>query len=216
MTARLITLRQRLAQALHRPPPAEPYDPDRYWERRAPELIDTYDHPETWPEKGWMRAGVEEQRVPALLADAGAQSALVVGAGSGRQYGFLATHGLELSGFDIAPTLVEECQKRYPSIPTSVDSVVGAHERHSPADAVVTSAVLQHVPRDDIDAAIDSVRQMARRLVVIRELTWLVTEADYLMAHDYEARFADWRLVHREVTDEADHFRVELMAWAAP
>jgi len=47
-------------------------------------------------------------------------------------------------------------------------------------------------------------KSLARRLVVIRETTYLRESSQYQFAHDYDELFADWRSIHRTVTDEND------------
>ena len=77
-------------------------EPVDFWEQRAPDLVHGYDHPETWPERGWMAGGFEEEFVPELLRKYEIASVLVVGAGTGRQYGFLTDLGVAIRGFDIS------------------------------------------------------------------------------------------------------------------
>ena len=193
--------------------PAGPYVPAEYWENRADALIEGYDAPESWEQRGWLKDGVEEVEVPPLLARTSARSVLVVGAGSGRQYRFLQSLHLEISGFDISPTLVAACQSRYPEIETVVDDLIGAAERHAPADAVLSTTVIQHIPPHEIRSAVAATKSLARRLVVMRETTYLRDSSQYQFAHDYDELFEDWRSIHRAVTDENDLVRVELIAW---
>lgn len=193
--------------------PLDRYRPQRYWEDRATELIETYDHPETWAEKHWMSAGVEEAQVPPLLHASAVKTVLVVGSGSGRQYEYLEREGFRPAGFDISPSLVRVSRDRFPNIRTGHGNVVGAHRREAPADAVITSAVLQHVRPRDIERAVDSIKRLARRLVVVREVVELEVNVHYQFAHDYEQLFDDWRQVHRSTTDKWPGVRVELIAW---
>src|SRR5215471_12682883 len=186
------------------------YRPAAFWEGRSRDLIDTYDHPETWPTRGWLRADAEDVTVPALLRLYGCSTVLVPGAGSGRQYDYL--EGFEVTGFDISKTLVAECRRRYPAIPTERAEVVGC-ERFGTFDAVVTSAVLAHVPPAEIEQAVASVQAAATKLIVIREYTQVGAEADYQTAHDYGTLFAGWRTMHRETTDDRDGFFAELIAY---
>lgn len=189
------------------------YDPERYWEKRATDLIATYDRPDTWAERGWTRGGVEEALVPRLLQRTHATSAFVVGAGSGRQYGFLEPLGLEVRGIDISATLAAESRHRYPHIRTDTDSIVGAELRHAPADALLSTAVLQHVRPEDLPAAVASVQALACKVVILREVTWLARQAAYMWAHDYPTAFAGWQLAHDEVTDRTERFEVRLLAF---
>jgi SAM-dependent methyltransferase len=186
-------------------------DPARYWDARADDLRRTFDRPETWPSRGWMRAGVEEPVVPELLHAAGASSVLVLGAGTGRQYAYLGD--FDVSGIDISPKLVKLCRQRYPHVETSVADVTRLE--HESVDAVLSSAVLQHVRPAEIPETIERICHVAASLVVLRECTSLAAPRDYQFAHDYRALFgAPWTLVHAETTDEFPDVAVELMAFA--
>jgi len=196
--------------------PVGPYVPAEYWEQRADDLIEGYDSPQSWEERGWLRGSVEETVVPRLLERAHARSVLVVGAGSGRQYEFLEPLGLTIRGFDISPTLVATCRRRYPDIDTVVDSLIGAADRHPAMDAVLSTTVLQHVPPHEIHLAVGAIKELATRLVVLRETTYLKDVASYQWAHDYRELFGDWRTLYEEKTDETDRVRVELIAWSPP
>lgn len=188
------------------------YDPSTYWERRSRELIETYDRPETWSRRGWLREGADEETVPSLLGQHECRSVLVIGAGSGRQYGFL--RNFRVSGFDISPTLLSECRKRYPTVPTVIGQVIGCERLFDKHDAVLSSGVLMSVPPREIEDAINSVKASAIRLVVIREYTALESGSSYRWARDYVQLMNPWRVVYREVTDERDGQRAELIAFA--
>lgn len=196
----------------------KPYDSATFWEARAEEDIYTCDHPELYAERGWSRRGgeLEEEIVPKWLHAAGIETVLVPGAGSGAQYVYLLRHGFRPHGFDISPTLVATCVERFASVRTQVGNVVGAELHEEPADAVVASAVLQHIPPHEIEVAIASLKALARKLIVVRELTSLSAASNYQFAHDYEALFADWPEVHREMADETAHYRTDLIAWKRP
>lgn len=190
------------------------YDPAQYWEGRATELAAVYDQPETWATRGWPSDELERRAVPEMLGRAEARSVLVIGCGSGRQYGFLAPLGFELSGFDISPTLVRICNERYREIPSQVDNVVGAHRGRAKVDAVYSSHVLQHIEPESIEQAVDSVKRMARKLIVIREARFLKCASDYQWAHDYTALFNDWALSTRITTDNESQYCTELIAFS--
>jgi SAM-dependent methyltransferase len=189
------------------------YWPADYWEGRARQLITAYDSPETWGEKGWLRANAEDRTVPKLLRDHSCESVLVLGAGAGRQYAYLT--GFDIFGFDISPTLVAECLDRFPGVPTVEGQVVGCERIFGVKDAVLSSAVLAHIPPRYISKAIRSVKASARRLVVIREYSALGATYQYQFSHDYEALFQPWPIVYREVTDDRDGHVAELIAFAA-
>ena len=139
-----------------------------------------------------------------------------MGVGSGRQYAFLRPLGVALRGFDISPTLAATARSRYPDIATTVDTVIGAETRYAPADAVLSTTVLQHVPPDEIEAATQAVKLLARRLVILRETTCLTRPSTYHWAHDYDRLFGDWRPALRTVTDTTTLAQVEFMAWERP
>jgi hypothetical protein len=171
-----------------------------------------YDHPERWPERSWLRSGAEDEVVPALLQAYGCRSVLVPGAGIGRQYTFL--EAFDVRGFDISPTLVGECQRRFPRITTVVADVIGCERLFGAHDAVFSSAVLAHVPPRQIRGAVRSFRAVADRLVIVREYTSLARAYHYQWAHNYEKLMRPWRIVHREVTDERSDARAELIAFS--
>jgi SAM-dependent methyltransferase len=138
---------------------------------------------------------------------------LVVGAGSGRQYRYLAGRGLDVRGFDISPTLVDAARERHPSVETVVDDLLGAENRHAPADAVLSVSVLQHVAPDKIGDAVRAVTSLARNVVVLRELVWAAKPGGYQWAHDYVSLFTGWTPALRVETDSTDRGRVELQAF---
>jgi SAM-dependent methyltransferase len=208
--------RMRLLRMPWRRPPNAASDPLEFWERRAPDLVHGYDHPETWSKRGWMVGGVEEEVVPELLRQHGIGSVLVVGAGTGRQYGFLDGLGVEVRGFDLAPSLVAAARERHPTIDTVVDDLIGAEARHKPADAVLSTAVLQHVAPERVGDAGRAVAGLARRMIVLREVSWLAAASSYQWAHDYDALFGDWAVAYRAVTDDNERARVELRALVRP
>jgi SAM-dependent methyltransferase len=184
-----------------------------YWDERADDLIRTYADPMDQQARGWPSFEVEERLVPRLLQSSTVDSVLVVGAGSGRQYAVLGPMGVRVRGFDISPRLVEECRRRFPEVDTTIASVVGAHLSQQPADAVISTNVLQHVPPDEIGLAVESVKALAIKVLVVTETTSFAGESSYMWAHNYEALFADWEGVCRTVVDETERFRMELMAW---
>jgi hypothetical protein len=74
--------------------------------------------------------------------------------------------------------------------------------------------VLQHVAPTEIKAAVDELKSLARRLVILREATFLRDESHYQWAHDYCRLLSDWTLEQREITDETESFRTELLVFA--
>jgi trans-aconitate methyltransferase len=163
-----------------------------------------------------MRAGVEEETVPSLLTIAGCKTVLVPGAGSGRQYRFLLDAGFLPRGFDISERLVKECRSRFPHVATWVGDVAEAQMHSRPVDAVVTSAVLQHVSPEHIARAVRSLKGLASKLIIIREITSLSTPSQYQFAHNYSELLDDCSEIFREATDARDAATVELIAWSTP
>ena len=135
------------------------YQPAKYWEGRATDLIETYDRPESWPARNWLRAGAEDEIVPRLLLEYRCRSVLVIGVGSGRQYGYLAD--FDARGLDISPSLAAESRRRFPGRETSVADVADC-EAFGPVDAVISSAVLGHVKPRDVKHAVQAVARTAR------------------------------------------------------
>jgi hypothetical protein len=190
------------------------YRPERYWEARASELVRRYDsEPGDWERLGWMRGGVEEEFFVGWARELACTSVLVCGAGTGRQYSYLLDAGFSVAGFDIAPSLVAECKRRFPEVETTCCSVIDAHTHHEPADAVVSSAVLQHVPPHEIVDALAVLQLLARKAIVLRESTLFDSDPGYQWAHDYRALLAGWNEVHAETTDERPGVKVEVIAF---
>jgi protein-L-isoaspartate O-methyltransferase len=190
------------------------YRPERYWEARAAELVHRYDGgPELWERIGWLRDGIEERLAVAWLQELSCSSVLVCGAGSGRQYRYLIDGGFSIEGFDIAPSLVAECNRRFAGIRTTRASIAEAGVHHEPHDAVLSTAVLQHVPPDQIADALSALGRLARKAIVIRETTVLPHESTYQWAHDYRAELAEWDEFRRETTDERDGRKVEMIGF---
>jgi SAM-dependent methyltransferase len=193
------------------------YQPDRYWEARSAELISTYDDPSVWRERRWnIASSPEADLVPRLIAEHGIKSVLVVGAGSGRQYAYLQPLGIEVRGFDLSPSLVNECAARYPDVATTVDSVVGCADRQVGADLVLSVTVLQHVPPGDIESAISSLQTLAMRMVVALEFTRFVDPPGYIFAHDYPDLMHGWAQLDRVLVAESERERTECFAWTRP
>jgi hypothetical protein len=167
-----------------------------------------YDHPEEWAARGWLPADIENDVFPRLLHEHDCRTVLVPGAGTGRQYVYL--RGFDLVGFDVSRRLAREARHRYPAIPTHHRDIVGC-ERLGTFDGVAVSFVLAHVP--DVQAAVRSLRLAARKLIVLREYTWIRDYHEHQTAHDYVALFSDWDLCHREVTDERPNCRAEILAF---
>lgn len=206
MSTPLRRLRRRIAEHL-------PYRPHRYWQGRADDLIATYDDPQSWKQRGWMASGVEEDLVPRTLRHHGVQSVLVPGAGTGRQYGYLVDFA-PVQGFDISPRLVSECATRYPTVETIVASLPRGDRRLRRADAVVCSAVLQHVPPRWIRSAVGTLELLADRVFIVRELTRLDSASRYQWAHDYPALLGQqWQLSESHITDDRPESTVALMVF---
>jgi SAM-dependent methyltransferase len=203
-------LRQRLGRQ-------QLYQPDRYWEGRATELIATYDDPASWQERKWnIAASPEAELIPRLIAAHGIESVLVVGAGSGRQYAYLEPLGIEVRGFDLSPTLVRECTTRYPTITTVVDSVVGCDQRQLPADLVLSVTVLQHVHPEDIRGTVDSLQRLASKLIVVLEFTAFDSDSNYIFTHDYQVLMSDWQLAERVLVGASEGERTDCFVWQRP
>lgn len=176
-------------------------------------MIATYDNPDTWRKKRWIPATVEEAVVPDVLRAAEATTVAVLGCGSGRELGYLTEQGFTVAGCDISSRLVEECRSRYPTVPVVVSAVHRAPGRMAPADAVVTSAVLAHIPPEEIGSAIKAVDALARTVVVLHEKTAIRETTSTQWVHDYVALMRGWSLTLQIVTDDIDAFTATLMVF---
>jgi SAM-dependent methyltransferase len=185
-----------------------------YWKARAVDLIDAYDHPETWPQRdGWYDDEFERRTVPTMLG--AAESVLIVGCGAGRQYAFLEPLHIEISGLDFSPEMVAVCRERFPAIRSELDDIVNpAHDWH--ADAVLCTNVLQTIPPEQIEAAVGNVARFAQKIIILRELKWLGINSDHQWGRDYRRLLPDWRVASHAITDQSEIHRMELIAFHRP
>lgn len=122
----------------------------------------------------WADRGPSPHLVSSLgSANLTHQRALVVGCGLGDDAVFVASRGADVTAFDVSPTAVEWCRKRFPQAP--VDFVV-ANLLEPPAewrqrfDLVVEINTLQALPAEPRLTAIDRVAEFVApggRLMVI-------------------------------------------------
>ena len=52
---------------------------------------------------------------------------------------------------------------------------------------MLCTGVLQHIPPADLEVAITSVKALAQRIVILRELAWMEHESDYIWAQRLDA-----------------------------
>jgi SAM-dependent methyltransferase len=87
--------------------------------------------------------------------------ALDVGCGAARWARFLADQGYETTGIDLQPKLIELNRKRYPHIRFLLGPVQELHEERA-FDLVSSVTVLQHIPFDQQDETITTMRRLLR------------------------------------------------------
>ena len=192
--------------------PAGPYVPAEYWENRADALIEGYDAPESWEQRGWLKDGVEEVEVPPLSP----QRCSICSRGRGGV-------GASVPLSTIAPPGDQRLRHLADARRCMPEPLSGDRNGRRRLDwrcraaraggCVPSTTALQHIPPHEIRSAVAATKSLARRLVVMRETTYLRDSSQYQFAHDYDELFEDWRSIHRAVTDENDLVRVELIAW---
>jgi len=106
--------------------------------------------------------------------DGTGRSAVVVGCGLGADAEFLARSGFATTGFDVAPSAIEEARRRHPASPVDYrvvdllalpDDLVGAFDL---VVEVFTLQALPDPPRTDAAAAVVSLVRPGGRLVVVQ------------------------------------------------
>jgi len=87
--------------------------------------------------------------------------ALDVGCGAGRWCRFLMEKGYETTGIDLQPDLMESNRRRYPHI---VFSCIPIQDYHHPQefDLISSVTVLQHIPFEQQDIAINGISEMLK------------------------------------------------------
>jgi SAM-dependent methyltransferase len=156
----------------------------------------------------WADRGPSPHLVSSLgSTDLAGQRALVVGCGLGDDAMFVASRGADATAFDVSPTAVEWCRKRFPHAPVQwvvANLLEPAIEWRQRFGLVVEINTLQALPKDIRPAAIDAVAGFVapggRVLVICRGRDdgdesvgppWPLTRTEL-------ARFGEWGL--REIS----------------
>lgn len=171
-------------------------------------------------------AWAEREGVRGDAGNGAKQRALVVGCGLGDDAEYLASRGFDVMAFDVAPTAIAWCRKRWPD--STVDYCQGdllamPAEWNDTFDLIFEAYTLQSLPREVLSRALTGLvpplREGGRLLIVCRgrdakedpvRIPWPLCRDDFKLLLDAgldEVRFEDY-------TDETENppcrrFRVE-------
>lgn len=154
-------------------------DPDRHTRDLAADAMAEHD-PTAWFDRLYVQANQGEATVPwdhdapqQLLADwvdshgvtGHGRSALVIGAGLGRDAEYLAGLGFRTTAFDVSATAVETARQRHPNSTVNyrvADLLTPPEEWVHGFDFVFESLTVQSLPEPPRHAAISRVRELLR------------------------------------------------------
>jgi len=122
----------------------------------------------------WAERGPSPHLLAALgSTDIRERPVLVIGCGTGDDAAFLASRGADVTAFDLSPTAVEWCRKRFPQSPVTwvvTNLLESPTEWRHRFDLVVEINTLQALPADLRTAGLDAVARFVApggRLLVI-------------------------------------------------
>jgi SAM-dependent methyltransferase len=95
-----------------------------------------------------------------LIRDDGCAPVLDVGCGPGWLTGYLAGHGVQISGLDVSPIMVGLARGHHPGVPFSVGSMVALPLTDAAVGGLVCWYVLHHVPDADLPAVLAEFRRV--------------------------------------------------------
>jgi SAM-dependent methyltransferase len=98
-----------------------------------------------------------------------------IGCGSGREVGWLNTHGYPAVGFDASPGLLAEARLRYPDLQFAAAALPQLDGvARGVFDNVLCETVIMHLPPDEIVAAVQALASLLKPNGVLY-LSWRVT-----------------------------------------
>jgi ubiquinone/menaquinone biosynthesis C-methylase UbiE len=118
-----------------------------------------------------------------VIADGGMR-VLDAGCGSGRISGYLHHHGVEVSGIDLSPSMIEIARSAYPHLVFDVGSILEVDRSDGSIDGVVAWYSIIHTPLEQLSAMFD---EFSRALVTggLLLLAFQVGEERVRLEHVY-------------------------------
>lgn len=152
------------------------YDEKRYWERRA----------DSWDEQAKVDI-VETKKLEKVIKSLKFDSVLDVGCGTGR---FVHSFtGKDYEGCDISENIVKLAKERYPDNTFFVSSVEDLVKNTKKTyNLLYIYTCLQHVPPENIQKAVDALKKVGKKLLLIEPKPFIPT-GDYSYHHEYDKLF---------------------------
>lgn len=100
-----------------------------------------------------------------------------IGCGNGRDAGWLAGHGYQVTGFDASLGLLAEARRLHPEIEFREATLPALAQIGERFDNVVCETVIMHLPAESVPLAVDNLRRLLRANGVLY-LSWRVTEGE--------------------------------------
>lgn len=90
------------------------------------------------------------------------------GCGNGLDAQFLVGLGVDYTGADVTPAMLEEARKAHPGLRFEQDDIFKSKFDDESFDVVLNSAVLPHLPEDQIPIAISELWRITKKLLIVR------------------------------------------------
>ncbi len=107
------------------------------------------------------------KRIRSILAELGVSSVLDVGCGNGVDYEGIRRDlpGIDYTGVDVTPKMIEACKERYPEAKFEVGDIYNLRFGEGEFEAVISKDVLCHLP--EYSRPLSELYRVARRVLII-------------------------------------------------
>ncbi len=125
----------------------------RYYSEEAKNISDKYNNVSSGLQKYFSTVFVEGMKI------------LDIGCGSGRDMAILIQYGIDIYGVDASPEMVQYAQEKYPELQAKIDIGVLPNLGKpfgGEFDGVLCSAVLMHLPKEELFDAAFSIRNLMK------------------------------------------------------
>lgn len=155
-----------------------------------------------------------------LISELGGGPVLDVGCGSGRIAGYLHNRGLEVTGLDLSPTMIELAGREHPGLCFQVGSMTDLQAPAGSFAGLVAWSSLIHLPDDDVPRVLERFHRALRPGGVVL-ISFFIGDRVHRKAQRYGGHLMDVDVHHRPMERmttwlQAAGLTVELQATRDP